>query len=837
VLSVLPPFASAAERPSRYSLAGGCYSLGRASSGDPVAAASRQRLQATALGSYLLFGTAQDFLAAASDDRIVRAAEPSPAADWRVENASSGTFKLSPASAPDRVLAATRAGLGLVRRAGAGSAARFRFVAASGCARFPEAELNVRGKPSKGSTSYGEVRGLLDGHMHWMNFENFGGNFRCGRPWHRYGIPAALPDCASIEGPMGAAAPIQNFLNYGSPVFPHDTTGWPKLTEWGRTNLTYEGTYYRWLERAWMAGLRLAVMPVNENRELCQLIANRRNPCDEASAVLRELDDINALQDYVDSQAGGRGKGFFQIVRDPFEARRVINAGRMAVVLEVEVSEPFNCRGANPASCNQAIVDRGLDELYRRGVRSSLLLNKFDNPLTGVRFDSGPVGAVINAANRNSYGSFWDAETCKGPERDNTIESGPPPAGSAVNQALALLGIPAGTLPTYPPPPHCNTRGLTGLGRHMVERMMDLGMIVNPDHMSQRGVDDTLTLAESRGYSGVISPHGWMDPRNWPRIFQLGGMAFPAAGSAQGFVDAWRTYRPKATPQFFGWGYGADLGGLATQGAPAPAGSPNQVTYPFKSLDGSTTIDRQRTGERVFDYPTEGVAHYGLYAEWYEELRKSGGPRIAEDMLRGPEAYLQMWERAVGVPANECKSARPSFTKRGVGELRLRTGSRKLLKTAGQPLRRTRAWSWCAVGKRGVSGAQTAVMNDTGEVGLVASTAKGQKAKGIGPGTRRTRLKGRAKKIGGGLWTKRLGKAKAVYVAHGPKVRAVAVTTRKTARKRKSLKRYLRLVPREVTPRPANVSRTGSSRIDPTEAVPVRAQKEGGAQFPFVCGL
>jgi hypothetical protein len=40
-----------------------------------------------------------------------------------------------------------------------------------------------------------------------------------------------------------------------------------------------------------------------------------------------------------------------------------------------------------------------------------------------------------------------------------------------------------------------------------------------------------------------------------------------------------------------------------------------------------------------------------------------------------------------------------------------------------------------------------------------------------------------------------------------------------------------------VTPRPANVSRTASSRIDPTEAVSARAQKEGGAQFPFVCGL
>ena len=56
---------------------------------------------------------------------------------------------------------------------------------------------------------------------------------------------------------------------------------------------------------------------------------------------------------------------------------------------------------------------------------------------------------------------------------------------------------------------------------------MDLRMIVNPDHMSQAGVDRTLSLLESRNYSGVISPHGWMDPGNWPRIWKLGGMAFP----------------------------------------------------------------------------------------------------------------------------------------------------------------------------------------------------------------------------------------------------------------------------------------------------------------------
>ena len=220
-----------------------------------------------------------------------------------------------------------------------------RFRAATGCAVYPEAGLDAAGTPSRGATSYGRVGGLVEGHMHWMTYEFLGGRFHCGRPWDRYGIPFALPDCSSIEGPQGVTAPMQNFLNYGNPAQPHDTAGWPTLASWQNTNLTYEGTYWRWIERAWMAGLRLMVMSPNENRVLCLLQANRQTNCDEMETVRRSLAAIQQLQRYVDAQAGGPGKGFFQIVTNPYEARRVINQGRMAVVLEVEISEPFGCSG------------------------------------------------------------------------------------------------------------------------------------------------------------------------------------------------------------------------------------------------------------------------------------------------------------------------------------------------------------------------------------------------------------------------------------------------------------------------------------------------------------
>ena len=837
IFLVLAPSAGAQEEQSRYSLAGGCYTLASAD-GQPIVAASQLRFQATDLGSYLLYGTAEDFLAASGND-VVRAGEPSPEADWAVEDAGPGVFTFSPASAPDQVMAADGGDLTLVPREGAGSESHLRAVPAEGCAAYPEAQLNVTGTPATGNTPYGEVEGVLDGHMHWMTFEYLGGNFHCGRPWHRYGIPSALPDCAEIEGPQGAAAPMQNFLNYGSPVAPHDTTGWPELTEWGRDNLTYEGTYYRWLERAWMSGLRMIMMPINENRELCQLVVNRRNPCDEMNTVMKGLDDINELQDYVDAQMGGPGEGFFQIVRNPFQARRVINEGKMAVVLEVEVSELFGCHGSDPSSCSRDIVDRGLDELHQRGVRSSLLLNKFDNPLTGVRFDSGQVGMLINAANRDSYGSFWSAETCRGAEHDNTIESGFPEGSAFLAQLLGQLGVTPGTAPVYPPAPHCNTRGLTSLGAHTVRRMMDMGMIVNPDHMSQKAVDETLTLAEGRDYSGIISPHGWMDPRNWPRIFQLGGMAFPGAGDSEGFVDAWRTYRPRETPFYSGWGYGADLGGLANQGAPAAPGSPNSVTYPFQSIDGATTVDKQVTGNRTFDYSQEGVAHYGLYADWYEEVRKTGGQPIADDMLRGSEAYLQMWERAVGIRDGGCKSASQDFSGSGLGRIQLGMAPKDLLERAGQPISRERAWSWCVSGNANRDTSNTAVLTPEGPVALVASTAPGNQLRAIGTGDSAARLNGVATPAGDGLWTANLRASKAAYLVRDGKVVTVAVATAELGGNPAELRDYLMKVPEGgVTQRPDHVVNAGSSDVSPKQATPLVAKDgSGGAQFPLFCGL
>ena len=47
---------------------------------------------------------------------------------------------------------------------------------------------------------------------------------------------------------------------------------------------------------------------------------------------------MRAMQDYIDAQYGGPGRGWYRIVTDPFEARKVINQGKLAVVMGMETS-------------------------------------------------------------------------------------------------------------------------------------------------------------------------------------------------------------------------------------------------------------------------------------------------------------------------------------------------------------------------------------------------------------------------------------------------------------------------------------------------------------------
>jgi microsomal dipeptidase-like Zn-dependent dipeptidase len=752
----------------RYAMAGGCYTVRSAGGGYVIREGERFaatgtglegaepfHFQATDLGRYLLFDTSENFVAAseglagqavygvtrstpgatagglvleqtdrAADEvarspvneatgrgsSVVAAEAPSDLADWEIDDAGDGGFSIVLPETNQALATDDEDNLVLVA---AEAASPFAFELTDGCASFPETEINVEGPVLGGENSFQEVRGFLDAHMHMMAFEFIGGRVRCGRPWHRFGVTHALVDCPDHE-PGGHGAALEAVLSGGDPVTGHNTDGWPTFEGWPRPgSLTHEQVYYKWLERAWRGGLRMFTNLLVDNGQLCRAYPFKRNSCNEMDAVRLQAQRLRELERYIDAQSGGPGEGWFRIVTDPFEARRVINEGKLAVVLGIEVSVPLDCGlTLDMPKCDLDDIDERLQEVYDLGARQMELVNKFDNAFSGVTGDSGLTGPVVNTGNFGETGRFWRFETCgehEGHAHDkqqlNFHDDSPAPGelsdrDSIFGAILALSGK-SGAAPVYPEGPHCNVLGLSPLGEHMIREMVERGMIFDPDHMSARARTQAMDLIESLGYSGVVSSHGWADDTIYPRVYEQGGVVTPHAGDSAGFVEKWEKHKAWADPRFyFGFGFGSDVNGFSAQGNPRGADADNPVTYPFTGF-GGVTIDQQHSGTRTYDINTDGVAHYGLYPDWIEDLRRQAGDEIIEDMVRGPEAFLQMWERAIGIAPDACRTDVDDFTDEHLSALQTGMSPEQVLSALGQPSSRMGAsFSYCLTGER-----------------------------------------------------------------------------------------------------------------------------------------
>ncbi len=700
---------------NRYVMAGGCYALrgpqgwvvrdgaGYAARAATAGAAEPFHFQATTLGEYLLWDSQASFL---SSDALPLA----PGVTARSEADESSIWTVTK---PDRfVLAQGSDRLTSGRPLTTGSGTQFELRLVDGCGTWPEIGVQISGRPFAGTSSFQEVRGTTDNHTHGMAFRFLSGGAHCGKPWSPYGVTEALVDCPDHRATGGVNA-LEAALT-GEPR--HDPVGWPTFVDWpAPESLTHEGTYYKWMERSWRGGLRLFTNLLVENNQLCQLYPFKdpqtfaKTQCDDTLSVELQAQDMRDFEDYIDAQYGGPGKGWYRIVTSPFEARRVINQGKLAVIMGIETSIPFGCTvKATVPQCDEASIDAALDRAHRMGVRQMEIVNKFDNALSGITGDEGQTGALVNSANFAETGSFWRMETCEEPvapgvtDKEQYAQPGTEyPQQDAIFGAIAdLFGETLQPAPVYPPAPHCNQTGLSSLGEHLVKRLAQRKMVFDPDHMSVEARQSSLDVLERMDYPGVLSSHSWATPDAYPRIYEMGGFITPYAGDSTGFVDKWRQHLKWADGRFyFGFGYGADINGLGAQGDPRPTAAQNPVTYPFTGY-GGVTVRKQVSGERVYDINADGVAHYGLYPDWFEDLEQiagSEGPAIRDDMMRGAEAYLQMWERAQGVSNDACRQ--PSVAKKASMIRGLRSGLsvKQVLLRAGQPHERlgTR-FTYCA---------------------------------------------------------------------------------------------------------------------------------------------
>src|SRR5207249_4874941 len=112
---------------------------------------------------------------------------------------------------------------------------------------------------------------------------------------------------------------------------------------------------------------------------------------------------------------------------------------------------------------------------------------------------------AINAGNRAAEGVWWNAVNCTDPGYGFYLDP-------LTDAALYLLGFGGNSAPGYGPftSGSCNGNpGLNPLGANLIQQAMNMGMIIDVDHMSIHALNDTIDLANRRSsvYAGIAATH------------------------------------------------------------------------------------------------------------------------------------------------------------------------------------------------------------------------------------------------------------------------------------------------------------------------------------------
>jgi microsomal dipeptidase-like Zn-dependent dipeptidase len=574
------------------------------------------------------------------------------------------------------------------------------FEEADGCIAHPELTLDASGEVMKTTWEDGDLYGIVDTHSHILsNFGFGGGGIFHGSPFHRLGVEHAMGSCEQFHGEDGR----KDFFGYafdtagadgvdlttiladlvdGQLMQPnHATDGYPSFTEWpnARERSTHQTQYYRWLERAHLAGLRLVVQHATTNSVICNLTAGEdyqevRYSCDDMVAVDRILEETYNMERYIDAQAGGKGEGFFRIVQSPGEAREVIEEGKMAVVLGIEASDLFDCRlsafDGDPL-CDVDYVRQQLDAYYDMGVRALFPVHKYDNA-----FSAGDGDRTFIELGNFLNSGYWSNFTEDCPDVPSVFDKGDVFFGGlnmprdeymteAPNDVSGFPANPLGVAFQYIGEigggplegDYCQNHGLTGLGETLMEEMMMRGMIIEIDHFSKRSYERAFQMLVEADYPAA-GTHGM---NNSGELYALGGVSKTGLGRCReaagpgamvrGLQD--RVALIEANGGYPAEGFGFDLNGFA--GAPGPrfpdgaCGDPqtDPVTYPFRSYADDVEFTEPAVGDRTIDFNMEGFVHIGMLPELLQDARGDlVNPDDLDPLFRSAEAYIRMWERA-----------------------------------------------------------------------------------------------------------------------------------------------------------------------------------------------
>ncbi len=455
---------------------------------------------------------------------------------------------------------------------------------------------------------------------------------------------------------------------------PGNRHGAPFFDQWPRWNdLTHQKMWFEWIERARLGGLRVMVALSHNSRTLGDAVGPG-GPISGVTDDMRSSDlQIEAIKQFVAAHPD-----IMELALNAAHVHDIVQRNHIAVVLGVEIDNIGNFKG----SATETQIAGEIQRLWNQGVRYIFPVHLTDNLFGGTAI----YDAQFNWANFRENGRFWDVECAnRSDEIGMQLKGGANYDGVLVAHLRFIkLGI---NPTTYPPQtPACpfghknrfgkgtptSFEGLTNAGRFALREMMKRGMIIDIDHMNQYAVEDALRIAEAvpaggyplvSGHSGIRNPS---DPHaNSERMITRTQLARLAClhgmlGLGTAGVDAWNwaqqyteafneMSKPTSLCANKSWlplgrvALGTDANSLVATPAPPSNRRPIQYTASFQP---------SRSGTRTWDYNVDGVAHYGMFADFVQDVRTAttnpgmSGPDLVDNhLMRSADYFWRMWQR------------------------------------------------------------------------------------------------------------------------------------------------------------------------------------------------
>jgi microsomal dipeptidase-like Zn-dependent dipeptidase len=410
---------------------------------------------------------------------------------------------------------------------------------------------------------------------------------------------------------------------------------WPAWNN-GRHQLMYES----WLYRAYTGGMRLMVLHAVNNEPLCRAAEILRHSaparsCDDPSVVRQQLETAYKMQDSIDRDNGGPGKGWFRIVKSAEEARTAVRQGRLAVVLGIEVDRPFPCQ---QTTCNEKQLRLGLSEYYKLGVRHFFPIHLSDSAFGGMAVYED----IFSLTNFVLRGYFTDVEEC---------------GQELYGFRLTIRWPPVRMKAT------CNKYGLTPLGKILIQQLMQQRMIIDIDHMSRNAISDTLQITQGADYPVIAGHTSFRDalpdwrrseysktPEQLHTITAHHGLVAAGLAEVGEVKGAPRECKDTSRAWLAIYRYAVEENGGEKNAAIALSSDQSFVSliaprFGKDSCDG-LPAPKPNQKDSQWDFNTQGMANVGMYRDFIEDLKTiQRDDAELRPLRRSAERYIQMWEK------------------------------------------------------------------------------------------------------------------------------------------------------------------------------------------------